>query len=152
MTERVFVDTNVLVYGRDASEKEKQPKAREWIDHLWRTRSGRLSIQVLHEFYVTITEKLNAKIAKSTAREDIRNLMAWHPVLLDGKLLESAWNVQDKHKVSWWDSLIVAAAHAAHCHYLLSEDFQDGRMYDNLQVVNPFLHDLKRISQEPRRS
>ena len=90
MTERVFVDTNVLVYGRDASEKEKQPKAREWIDHLWRTRSGRLSIQVPHEFYVTITEKLSAKISKSAAREDVRNLMAWHPVLLDGKLLESA--------------------------------------------------------------
>jgi predicted nucleic acid-binding protein len=55
MPEAIFVDTNVLVYARDASEPEKQPSATTWMAHLWRSREGRLSIQVLHEFYVTVT-------------------------------------------------------------------------------------------------
>ena len=141
MTGRVFVDTNVLVYRRDRADQDKHERALDWIEQLWRARAGRLSIQVLQEFYITVTQKLDPKIPKETARQDVRDFFSWHPVVLDSKVVEAAWSVQDRHKASWWDSLIVAAAQAANCRYLLSEDLQDGQILDELQVVNPFSHE-----------
>jgi predicted nucleic acid-binding protein len=141
MPEPIFVDSNVLVYARDASEPDKQPKASAWMTHLWRSRAGRLSIQVLHEFYVTVTQKLQPGIDRESARKEIRDLMSWRPVALDTALLEGAWGVQDRHRLSWWDSLIVAAAQRAACRNLLTEDLSDGQRYEDLVVTNPFLHD-----------
>ena len=141
MTARVFVDTNVLVYRRDRADQNKHERALSWIEQLWRTRGGRLSIQVLQEFYITLTQKLDPKLPKETARQDVRDFMSWYPVVLDPKLVEAAWSAQDRHKTSWWDSLIVAAAQSASCQYLLTEDLQEGQMFDELQVINPFLHE-----------
>jgi predicted nucleic acid-binding protein len=141
MPDPIFVDTNVLVYARDTSEAEKQPKADAWMSHLWSTRAGRLSIQVLHEFYVTVTQKLRPGLDREIARQEVRDLMTWRPLLLDRALTEGAWGVQDRHGLSWWDSLIVSAAQIAGCRYLLTEDLSDGQRYDDVVVVNPFLHD-----------
>jgi predicted nucleic acid-binding protein len=140
MTAPAFVDTNVLVYRRDRADEVKNDRAIEWIEYLWRERIGRLSVQVLQEFYLTVTQKLEPKLPKETARRDIRDLISWKPVVTDAKLLADAWAVQDKYKTSWWDSLIVTAAHSAGCRYLITEDLQEGQVFDNLQVVNPFLH------------
>ncbi len=79
---KFFVDTNVLVYARDASESEKQPQAADWMNYLWRSQAGRLSTQVLNEYYVTVTRKLSPGTAVEDARRDIRNLVAWQPVRL----------------------------------------------------------------------
>ena len=87
MTGPVFVDTNVLLYARDASERDKQKRANAWLVYLWRSRAGRLSMQVLYEFYVTVTEKLRPGIDRKAARRDVRNLMAWHPARLDRTVL-----------------------------------------------------------------
>jgi predicted nucleic acid-binding protein len=141
MTARVFVDTNVLVYRRDKADPRKHKKALEWIEYLWRERSGRLSIQVLQEFYVTVTQKLEPRMPKETARHDVRDLISWKPVVADAKLVQEAWSAQDKHKTSWWDSLIIAAAQSAGCRYLLSEDLQEGQAFDELEVINPFMRD-----------
>lgn len=141
MTAMVFVDTNVLVYWRNRADENKNEKALEWIDYLWRVRLGRLSVQVLHEFYATVTQKLDPKLPKETARQDVRNLTSWGPVVSDPKLIEDAWSIQDRFKISWWDSHIVAAAQSAGCRYLLSEDFQDHQAFDQLEVVNPFRRD-----------
>jgi predicted nucleic acid-binding protein len=65
----IFVDTNVPAYSRDASEPEKQKKAMVWMDYLWRTRAGRLSFQVLQEFYVTVTAKLDPGLDRESARK-----------------------------------------------------------------------------------
>jgi predicted nucleic acid-binding protein len=145
MTARVFVDTNVFVYNRDLSQKVKQQNAERWVSSLWQARSGRISMQVLQEFYVTVTEKLDPKIPKSSARDDVRDLMAWRPLHPDLKLLESAWSFQDRFKVSWWDSLIVAAAHSSKCQYILSEDLQDGQMFDEVRVISPFTYQPESI-------
>jgi predicted nucleic acid-binding protein len=139
MSERVFVDTNVLVYARDASEPEKQPRAREWLERLWMERSGALSFQVLQEFYVTVTQKLEPGLEASLARSDVRSLLAWRPISADPFLLEDAFALEDRHSISWWDALIVAAARMARCRYLISEDLQDGKEYEGLTIVNPFL-------------
>jgi predicted nucleic acid-binding protein len=136
----VFVDTNVLVYARDASEPDKQPRAREWMDALWRGRAGRLSTQVLNEFYVVTTRKLSPGLGVAAARDDVRDLMAWRPLATDGSLMEAAWSVQDRYAVSFWDSLVVAAAIRLSCEYLLSEDLQDGHAFGQTTVVDPFRH------------
>lgn len=138
MTGPVFVDSNVLVYARDAAHKDKQRRAAAWMAELWRSRSGRLSIQVLSEYYVTVTQKLQPGLDKETARQDVRALFAWKPVSLETRLLEQAWRAQDRYGFSYWDALIVGAAHAGACHYLLTEDLQDQQRIGDLVVVNPF--------------
>ena len=113
MTDLVFVDTNVLVYARDAGEPDKQPRAEEWLAHLWRSAAGRVSAQVLREFYVTVTAKLDAAVPRSEARKDVRDLLAWRHDIEEAHLVEDAWRIEDRHKIHWWDALIVAAAHLA---------------------------------------
>jgi predicted nucleic acid-binding protein len=136
--ELVFVDTNVLLYEWDARARDKQERANAWIRELWQSRRGRLSYQVLAEYYVTVTQKLKPGLAPASARRNARTFLAWHPVVTDSKLLEDAWSVQDEHQVSWWDALIVAAAKAARCRYLLTEDLQAGQQIDGLVIVSPF--------------
>jgi predicted nucleic acid-binding protein len=138
MTAPVFVDSNVLVYNRDASEGDKQRQAEDWVRALWESRSGRISYQVLHEYYVNVTAKLEPGLSREEAQEDVRNLMAWKPLALDGPILEVAFVVEKRFKFSCWDSLIVAAAQRAECAYLLSEDLQAGQDLDGVLVVNPF--------------
>lgn len=136
----VFVDTNVLVYARDGSEPAKQPQATAWLQFLWETREGRTSQQVLHEYYVTVTQKLSPGLTAGEARDEIRDLLAWRPVVLDAALLERAWFDQDQYTISFWDALVVAAARAAGCDRLLTEDLQDGQDLGGVVVVDPFLH------------
>jgi len=138
MNAKVFVDTNVLVYCRDASEPEKQAQAAAWMAALWEQQTGRLSFQVIQEYYVTVTAKLSPGLPRELARREVRALLAWRPKPVNALILESAWLLQDRYKFSWWDALIVAAAQAAGCRYLLSEDFQDGFDWRDLTVVNPF--------------
>ncbi len=140
MTAPIFVDTNILVYARDAGAGGKQVQAAEWLALAWRTNRGRLSIQVLQEFYVTLTRKLRPGLRPEEARAEVRALMPWEPIETDPGIIESAWSLEDRFQLAWWDALIVAAAHAAGSRYLLTEDFQDGQDLDGLLVVNPFRH------------
>ena len=134
----MFVDTNVLVYARDASEPEKQPVAREWLDRLWRSKQGRLSVQVLNEFYVTVTRKLQPGMSIGNARADIRDLISWDPMPVNAALLDRAWAVETRFGLQYWDALIVASAQQSGCRHLLTEDLQDGQDLDGVLVVNPF--------------
>lgn len=138
MTGRIFVDTNVLVYARDAGTGEKQEAAQQWMDHLWNSQDGRLSFQVLTEYYVTVTAKLRPGMPREQARQDVRDLMAWRPASLDAGLMNGAWLLQDRYGLPWWDALIVSAAQASECTVLLSEDFQEGQDIGGVRVVNPF--------------
>jgi len=138
MTEPVFVDTNVLIYCRDASEAEKQQRAMEWMKHLWTTRSGRLSIQVLQEFHAVVTGKLDPGLDHETARADVRSLLAWKPIRIDAGVIEGAWSLQDHDGLSWWDALIVSAAQRMGCMQILTEDLQPGQRFGEVVVVSPF--------------
>ena len=141
MSPLYFVDTNVLVYARDASEPEKQQAAERWLRFLWAERTGRVSVQVLNEYYVVVTEKLRPGLEREQARADVRNLMAWAPLPVDRVVIEGAWIVQERHGLSWWDSLVGSAAQVAGCAWLVSEDLQPGRVFDSLTVVDPFRTD-----------
>lgn len=142
----IFVDTNVLVYARDASEPAKQRAASRWLEALWRSRQGRLSVQVLQEYYVVVTSKLDPGLGRDEAREDVRALLAWHPLPLDSALAEEAWRVEDEAGLSFWDALIVAAARRSGCRYLLTEDLQDGQRVRGVGVLDPFRHRPEEIS------
>ena len=138
MTAKVFVDTNVLVYCRDASEAQKQELSMAWMAHLWRTRTGKLSYQILQEFYLTVTAKLQPGLDPENARKDVRSLLAWQPIVADEQVLENAWLVQDSYQISWWDALVVSAAQLDDCRYLLTEDLQEKQKFGSLRVINPF--------------
>lgn len=131
----------MLVYARDASEPGKQPRALEWLQSLWRQRTGRVSYQVLQEYYATVTGKLQPGLELPAARADVRALLAWNPVRVDGPILERAWGLQDRYGLSWWDAQIVAAAQSVPCAVLLTEDLQAGQRFGDLQVVDPFATD-----------
>jgi predicted nucleic acid-binding protein len=139
MTAPVFVDTNVLIHAVDSADPVKHGAARRWREELWKHRLGRTSFQVLHEFYVQVTQKSPA--ARRQAQEEVRDLLFWQPVALNQEVLEGAWEVQDRYHLSFWDSLIVSAAKAASCAYLLTEDLQTNQNLDGLVVINPFKTD-----------
>ncbi len=136
----IFVDTNVLVYSLDVGKPGKHERAAAWMDAMWVSRRGRLSFQVLQEFYVTVTEKLAPGLDRDRARAEVRDLMAWRPLAIAPPVLEGAWVVQDRFSISWWDALIVSAAQVSGCRFLLTEDLQDGQDLDGTQIVNPFTH------------
>ena len=138
MDDKVFVDTNVLVCARDSTEPQKQKQVRAWMSFLWKTRTGRLSFQVLQEFYLTVTQKLDPGLEPERARQDVRLLFSWLPVQIDSRVIETAWYVQDRHRLSWWDALIVSAARLAGCRYILSEDFKSGQELVEIKIINPF--------------
>lgn len=138
MNAKVFVDTNVLVYSRDASEPHKQEQAMAWMAHLWSTKTGNLSYQILQEFYITVTAKLQPGLDPENARKDVRSLLVWQPIVVNDRVLENAWLIQDRFQISWWDALVVSAAQLADCRYLLTEDLQENQEFGSLLVTNPF--------------
>jgi len=139
MTGLVFVDTNVLIYAVDRGDPAKQEAAQAWLSALWKARQGRVSMQVIQEFYAKVCQKDPS--ARGHARARAGELLAWIPVVLDAPVIEQAWQLQDHYQFSFWDSLIVAAARSIGCRYLLSEDFQAGQDLQGLLIVNPFKAD-----------
>src|SRR6266700_3928175 len=109
----VFVDTNVLIYALDSTEPKKQHAAKAWSSHLWNSQTGRVSFQVLQEFYAQVVRKWPS--FRALARAEVRDLLAWGPVPVDAVLLQRSWDVQDRYQLSFWDALIVAAAWSASC-------------------------------------
>ncbi len=138
MSDRVFVDTNILLYSRDVSEPAKQPIAAALLVDLWENRTGRVSVQVLNEYFVNVTRKLDPGLPPEEAWDDVEALMAWNPVSLDASLLSRAYSAYQRYALSWWDSLIVTSAEAAGCATILSEDLSHGASYFGVAVENPF--------------
>lgn len=133
---RYFVDTNVLLYLTDRADAARQSCAAAWLGHLWESGCGSLSWQVLHEFYANAVRKLG--VAPEEARFLVGTFLEWHPVDSSPDLLQRAWHWADSAQLSYWDALILAAAEIAGCDSLLSEDFQTGRRFGDIKVVNPF--------------
>ena len=141
MRANYIVETKILIYTRDSTETEKQPKAKQWVSNLWENECGRISAQVMNEYYVTVTQKLRPGLSKEQARLDLRALSVWQPLEISTTLIESAWDIQDQYGYSWWDTLIISSALFLDCRYLLSEDMQHKQQISNLTIINPFLVD-----------
>ena len=136
MTAPFFVDTNVLVYADDARDAVKQETARELLRRLLRERSGKLSLQVLQEFFAAATGKLG--LAAVDARRRIEIFSHLDVVRLEVDDVLAAIDLHRLHQLSIWDALIVRAAVMSGCRTLYTEDLQHGRRFEGLQVVDPF--------------
>lgn len=137
----VFVDANVLLYAQDKGAPAKRPRACAWLETLWRHELGRTSTQALSEYYVNATRKLGLTAEQAWA--DVEAYLAWHPLAIDTAVMLEAREVQQRHRLSWWDSTIVAAARLQGCVLLLTEDMQDGASYGTLAVRSPFTLELE---------
>ena len=132
-----FLDSNILVYAFDAQEPKKRARSRALIESL-PAESIVLSAQVVNEFYFTVTRKLRRPLSTAEAAEAVRGLSGFRILPLDHRLSLAAMEVVRKHQLAIWDALIVQSAIEGRCRTLFSEDFQNGRRYDTLRVVNPF--------------
>lgn len=135
----VFVDTNVLLYGVDDRDMAKRDGARAWIAACWTRRCGRISTQVLNEFYWNARKKFAAALSAGDARAEVRRYQHWKPWLIDHATVESAWAAESRWGLSYWDALMVAAAQQQGCSLLLTEDLQHDQRIDGVRIVNPFL-------------
>ena len=134
----VFVDTNVLLYRVDDKDVLKRDRAREWIAACWARRCGRLSTQVLHEFYWNARKKFPSQLSRGDARAEVRRYQQWLPWQVDHATVESAWAVESRNQLSYWDALMVAAAQHMGCTLLLTEDLQHDQRIDSVRIINPF--------------
>src|ERR1700733_10388828 len=131
-----FVDSNVILYTFDESNPTKRAQAEAWIAWLWENACGALSWQVLQEFYWNALRKF--KVAPEEARHRVRLMSQWKPPDVSIGMIDRAWLWTDQAQVSFWDGLIVAAAERTRCRFLLSEDFQTGREFGTITILNPF--------------
>ena len=105
---------------------------------LWRSRTGRLSTQVLQEFYVVATRKLAAPMHRTTARRIVTLYAEWPVVQVDVPLILAASALEERHTLSFWDALIIESARRSGATRLLTEDLQHGRMVGGVAIENPF--------------
>ena len=139
MTVGVFLDTNVLLYGVDDRDVSKRDRARAWIATCWERRCGRISTQVLNEYYSNARRKFSSAIASGDARAEVRRYQHWRPWVIDHPTVETAWAVESRYGLNYWDALMVAAAQQQGCTVLLTEDLQHDQMIDKVRILNPFL-------------
>lgn len=138
MNDKVFLDTNVLVYAYDQHDPDKQARAQGLISAGIEAESTVLSSQVLGEFFVVVTRKIQNPLSPDDARK-IVNLFSICPVVeIDVSLVKRAVDLHIRYSISYWDALIVAAAARAKCSRILTEDLANGALYDDVLIDNPF--------------
>ncbi len=142
MTGPCFVDANVLVYLWDPRDQTKQSRAAAWRNHLWLTGLGRASAQVLSETYAVL-RRIRPDVSADDLWEGISPYFAWNPHPVDEDLMRRARAVEQRFRISWWDSMIVAAAQLQDCALLLTEDLQDGMAFGNVTVRSPFTLEVR---------
>jgi len=139
MAGKIFVDTNILVYAHDLDAGSKRDIAIKVIEKLWKNRTGAISTQVLQEFYVNVTRKIPRPIAPAKARGVIENYLHWHVELNVPVSILLASEIEERHSLSFWDSLIVVAAIKARADKILTEDLNHGQIIEGILIENPFL-------------
>lgn len=135
----VFVDTSVLLCADDLADADKHARARAWLAALWMRRCGRLSTQVLSEYYASATRRMRPPMPQGDARAEVRRYQHWKPWAIDHQTVETAWAIEARFQVNWWDALVVAAAVHQACRYVLTEDLPHGQQIDSVQIINPFV-------------
>lgn len=134
-----FVDTNVLAYAFDRSDPDKQAVASARLEGLWLDRSGVLSTQILQEFYAVATHHLKLAMKPADARRVVQLYAEWPVVVIEPSLILTASRMQERHRLSFWDALVLEAARLAGAEELLTEDLQHGRVIDGIRIENPFI-------------
>ncbi len=138
MSDRTFVDTNVLVYAHDVDAGARHAVASRLVAELWEAREAVISTQVLQEFYVNATRKIPTPLPRSTAREIVRTYAAWQVEPIGAPEILLASELEEQHQLSFWDALIVAAAVKGGASRILTEDLSPGRSIAGVRIENPF--------------
>jgi predicted nucleic acid-binding protein len=136
MSARSFFDTNILVYADDKSAPAKQRRALELVAEHRRARTGVVSLQVLQEYFVTVTRKL--RVDAGTARRKVELLAEFDVASPDIADVLAAIDLHRLHGFSFWDALILRTAKQAGCRVLFSEDWQHASEVDGVRIINPF--------------
>lgn len=144
MTAEIFVDTNILYYANTDSDDPRHERARRCVENLWAT-PGRaaISVQVMQELHVNLIRK--AKLSTSSSAARVSHYLVWHVIDNDRRLLKSAFEIQARWRINFWDSLIVTAAQRSGAPTLWSEDLSDGQDYGGVVVVNPLQRRTKTL-------
>jgi len=136
--QREFVDANVLVYAFDSSAGQKREAAQALLERLWDSNTGCVSIQVLQEFFVTITKKVAQPLPVEEATARIRDFAAWRVFAPAANDVLAAIDLHRQAKIGFWDAMIVLAAAESGCDVLWTEDLNDGQVLRGVRIRNPF--------------
>lgn len=136
--DKVFLDTNIIIYAYDLSAGEKHKKAKKIFVELWDSGLGVISTQVLQEFFVNVTQKIPKTLDKRLAKDIVSDLLKWDVVVNDGESIIEAIEILLRYGYSFWDSLIIEAAIRSDAIALLSEDLSHGQIINGLTIKNPF--------------
>jgi len=139
MNDKIFVDTNILIYAHDLDAGKKHEIAASILIDLWENQTGVISTQVLQEFYVNVTRKIPNPIKHSQARGIIENYCHWRVELNGPEAILSASEIEERHKLSFWDSLIIAVARSADAEKIFTEDLNHGQIIEGVRIENPFV-------------
>jgi predicted nucleic acid-binding protein len=137
MSDRYFVDTNILMYAHDSASGEKHARAKALVEELWENRSGAVSTQVLQELAVNLRRKAKKPLDAKATRDVISDYLVWQVVVNGGESILEALELEARYQLSVWDALVIQAAQAAGADILYSEDLSDGQRYGTVQVKNP---------------
>jgi predicted nucleic acid-binding protein len=135
---KIFLDTNIIVYAYDSSANKKHRIAKHILIDLWDSGRGLVSTQVLQEFYVTVTQKIPESLDKKLATQIIKDLLHWDVLIDDGDAIIEAIDIQTKHKFSFWDAMIIQAAINGGAEMILSENLGNDRKIKGMIIKNPF--------------
>jgi len=138
MKGKAFVDTNILIYAHDLDAGHRNKVSATILRDLWENKTGIISTQVLQEFYVNVTRKISNPLPKSQARGIIESYLVWPVELTDGHTVLAASEIEERHRLSFWDALIVAAACQAKAERILTEDLNHGQIIEGILIENPF--------------
>lgn len=136
--DKVFLDTNIILYAYDLSAGEKHQISKKIVLDLWDSGLGVISTQVLQEFFVNVTQKIPKPLDKKLARDIVSDFLKWNVVINDGESILEAVEILLRYGYSFWDSLIIEAAIRGGAGALISEDLTHGQMINGVTIENPF--------------
>ena len=139
MSAKYFVDTNIFIYAHDTSAGTKHLRARQLIEHLWQTGEGVLSTQVLQELCINLRRKVKTPMSVKDIRTLVEDYLKWDVVIHTPASGLDALDLEVRHKISFWDALVLQAAESSGASILYSEDLAGNQRYGTVQVVNPLV-------------
>ena len=139
MSDKCFVDTNILVYAHDRLAGVKHQRAQMLLEQLWDSGQGVLSTQVLQELCINLRRKISHPLPVDEVRLLIRDYATWEVVTNTPESVLQALDIELRYKISFWDALILQAAESSGASILYSEDLATGQRYRAVRVINPLI-------------
>jgi predicted nucleic acid-binding protein len=135
----VLIDTNILLYAHDISAGSKHQISKRLVEDLWQSGLGCVSLQILQEFYVDVTQKIPNPLERNLARQLVAELSQWRSHIPDVDDMLRAIDLQPAYQLSFWEAMVLHSSACLGCKKLYSEDLNHGQIYGNVQVINPFV-------------